>query len=179
MTLVSHPETSATVPNMTRVELDGVHVDGTTNQPVILLKESGGNRQLPIFIGAPEAAAIVYALQGLQTPRPLTHDLTITLLDLLSAELRQVRINKVVEGTFYSEMVFDHAGKELVVSARPSDAIALAVRSPNVQLEVDDYVMEIASILLESEVAPPSEEELNEFRQFLKDVRPEDFDNTP
>ena len=113
---------------MIRLSLIGVRVEVPTNQPIVLLREEEGTRFLPIFIGSPEATAIVYALQGLATPRPLTHDLFKTVLDDLSVKLDRVEITKLHEGTFYAEIELDRGGDKSRISSRPSDAIALAVR---------------------------------------------------
>ena len=109
-------------------ELDvvGVRVEMPSNQPIVLLKESGGERYLPIWIGAGEATAIAFAQQGVVPPRPLTHDLIRDLLEAAGQQLTQVRITSLRDGVFYAEMVFA-SGME--VSARPSDAIAVALRT--------------------------------------------------
>jgi len=111
-----------------RLSLIGVRVEVPTNQPIVLLREEGGTRFLPIFIGSPEATAIVYALQGMETPRPMTHDLFKTVLDDLSVKVERVEITALHDGTFYAEIEFDKAGTKSRISSRPSDAIALAVR---------------------------------------------------
>ena len=165
---------------MTRVRLVGVHVDAATNQPVILLAESEGSRQLPIFIGAPEAASIVYALQEMATPRPLTHALLAQLLSELNVRLQSVCITKVEHGTFFADLTLLGEGdRTIVISARPSDGIALAVRMPEVALEVEEQVFLEAGISVEPVGEPPSEEELQQFRAFLDDVQPEDFIQEP
>lgn len=144
-----------------------------SNQPIVLLREEDGNRYLPIFIGAPEATAIVYVLQGMQTPRPMTHDLTTTLLHELGARITQVVISDVQDGTFFADVTIETATNSIVLSARPSDAIALAVRSDEpVPLFVEDRVMEDAGVLFDSE---DEEDEIEEFREFLEQVNPEDF----
>src|SRR5262245_65202104 len=112
--------------------LMGVRVEVPTNQPIVLLREEGGSRYLPIFIGPPEATAIVYALQGMDTPRPMTHDLFKTVLDDLGAKLGKVTITELHDGTFYAEIEITRKdGSVSTLSSRPSDAIALAVRYPD------------------------------------------------
>jgi bifunctional DNase/RNase len=111
-----------------RLSLIGVRVEVPTNQPIVLLREDEGTRFLPIFIGSPEATAIVYALQGMETPRPMTHDLFKTVLDDLSVKLDRVEITELHDGTFYAEIELDRDGAKSRISSRPSDAIALAVR---------------------------------------------------
>src|SRR5206468_9523652 len=108
--------------------LMGVRVEVPTNQPIVLLREEGGSRYLPIFIGPPEATAIVYALQGMDTPRPMPHDLFKTVLDGLDVTVERVEITSLHDGTFYAEIEFDRECTKSRISSRPSDAIALAVR---------------------------------------------------
>ena len=111
---------------MNELDVVGVRVEMPSNQPIVLLKESGGERYLPIWIGAGEATAIAFAQQGVVPPRPLTHDLIRDLLEAAGQQLTQVRITALRDGVFYAEMVFA-SGME--VSARPSDAIAVALRT--------------------------------------------------
>ena len=158
---------------MIRVSLVGVRVEVPTNQPIVLLREQDGQRHLPIFIGPPEATAIVYALQGMETPRPLTHDLFKSVLDDLTAKLERVVITELHEGTFYAEIEIQQQGATHRISSRPSDAIALAVRyDEQVPLFVEEAVLDEAGVLFESE---EEEEQIEEFREFLDQVRPEDF----
>jgi bifunctional DNase/RNase len=156
-----------------RLSLIGVRVEVPTNQPIVLLREEEGTRFLPIFIGSPEATAIVYALQGLATPRPLTHDLFKTVLDDLSVTLDRVEITKLHEGTFYAEIELDRGGAKSRISSRPSDAIALAVRfGADIPIFADEEVLDEAGVLFE---ADDEEQEVAQFRQFLDEVTPEDF----
>src|SRR5436190_9351397 len=108
------------------MSLVGVRVEVPSNQPIVLLRENEGQRFLPIFIGQPEATAIVYALQGEETPRPMTHDLFKSVLDDLAVKLERVEITALQDGTFYAEIELDRDGKRTRISSRPSDAIALA-----------------------------------------------------
>jgi bifunctional DNase/RNase len=156
-----------------RLSLIGVRVEVPSNQPIVLLREESGPRFLPIFIGSPEATAIVYALQGLETPRPMTHDLFKTVLDELGATLHRVEITELHDGTFYAEIEIDHGGTTRRISSRPSDAIALAVRYGNtIPIYVDEAVLEEAGVLFE---ADEEEQEVEQFREFLDRVTPEDF----
>ncbi|MDZ4826169.1 MAG: bifunctional nuclease family protein [Actinomycetota bacterium] len=158
---------------MIRLSLIGVRVEVPTNQPIVLLREESGARFLPIFIGSPEATAIVYALQGLDTPRPMTHDLFKTVLDDLEATLEKVEITELNDGTFYAEIELDRAGKKMRISSRPSDAIALAVRyGGTIPIFADEAVLEEAGVLFE---ADEEEQEVAQFREFLDQVTPEDF----
>ncbi len=158
---------------MIRLSLIGVRVEVPTNQPIVLLREEGGTRFLPIFIGSPEATAIVYALQGMETPRPMTHDLFKTVLDGMSVKFERVEITALHDGTFYAEIEFDRAGTKSRISSRPSDAIALAVRfGAEVPIFADEGVLDEAGVLFE---ADEEEHEVEQFREFLDNITPEDF----
>jgi bifunctional DNase/RNase len=156
-----------------RLSLIGVRVEVPTNQPIVLLREDGGTRFLPIFIGSPEATAIVYALQGMETPRPMTHDLFNTVLDGLAVKLDRVEITALNDGTFYAEIEIDKDGTKSRISSRPSDAIALAVRfGAEVPIFADEAVLDEAGVLFE---ADEEEHEVEQFREFLDNITPEDF----
>ncbi len=162
---------------MIQVSLVGVRLEVPTNQPIVLLREQDGPRYLPIFIGPPEATAIVYALQGMDTPRPMTHDLLKTVLDDLTARLDRVEITELHDGTFYAEIELVRDGASSRISSRPSDAIALAVRySDTVPIFVDDEVFDEAGVLFDSEDDDEKDErQIEQFREFLDQVAPEDF----
>jgi uncharacterized protein len=151
-------------------ELDvvGVRVEMPSNQPIVLLKEASGERYLPIWIGAVEATAIAFAQQGVVPPRPLTHDLIRDLLEASGQELSQVRITALQDGIFYAELVFA-SGVE--VSARPSDAIAIALRTGSPIFGAEE-VLDEAGITIPDE----QEDEVEKFREFLEQISPEDFD---
>ncbi len=158
---------------MIRLSLVGVRVEVPTNQPIVLLREDEGQRYLPIFIGPPEATAIVYALQGMETPRPMTHDLFKNVLDDMAMRLQQVVITELHDGTFYAEIELSGNGNAYRISSRPSDAIALAVRYEEpVPIFADEGVLDEAGVLFEND---EEEEQIEQFREFLDQVRPEDF----
>ena len=158
---------------MIEMSLVGVRVEVPTNQPIVLLREETGSRYLPIFIGPPEATAIVYALQGMETPRPMTHDLFKSVLDELGAALRQVVITELHDGTFYAEIEIQRDGTTQRISSRPSDALALAARYPeSVPIYADEAVLDEAGVLFDQD---EEESQIEEFREFLNQVRPEDF----
>jgi bifunctional DNase/RNase len=146
----------------------GVRVELPSNQPIVLLKESSGDRYLPIWIGAVEATAIAFAQQGVVPARPLTHDLLKDVLEALSAELTAVTITDLRDGVYYADLQF---ATGVTVSARPSDAIALAIRAGT-----PIYAEE--AVLAEAGVAIPDEQEneVEKFREFLDQVSPEDFE---
>lgn len=164
---------------MVRVTLQAVRVDLGSNTPVLLLQESGaGQRTLPIFIGTPEATAIAYAIQGVETPRPLTHDLLVDVVEALDASLSQVVISSLEGATYYAELYLQRMGEEIIVSARPSDAVALALRTGS-PLFVADDIMESEAVVMElddeNDDAEEEEEVVDQFREFLDNIQPEDF----
>ena len=166
---------------MVEVRLSAVRVDLQSNTPVLLLTEAEGlGRTLPIFIGAPEATAIAFAIQGVTPPRPMTHDLLRDVVEALGAHLERVVITELRSATYYAELQLQRGDGPLSVSSRPSDAVALAVRMGS-PLYVADDLMEAEGILLpneeeEQEGEPANPDELvGEFRQFLDTIRPEDF----
>ena len=110
------------------MEVVGVRIELPTNTPILLLRERDGRRYLPIWIGTPEATAIALALEGVETARPLTHDLMMSLIDALGADIERVDVTSLDEGTFYADLVIESDGEQLTISSRPSDAIALATR---------------------------------------------------
>ena len=165
---------------MVRVQLRAVRVDLQSNTPVLLLQETEGEgRTLPIFIGSPEATAIAYALQGVVMPRPLTHDLMKDTLEALGVGVEHVIITELRASTYYAELHLVRGEQKTVVSSRPSDAVALAVRT-EAPLYVSDELMESEGIILslesEEDDDDTPDELVGQFRQFLDQVRPEDFE---
>ena len=154
------------------LELVGVRIELPTNQPIVLLREVGGDRYLPIWIGAVEATAIAFALEGVEPQRPLTHDLLKNLTDRLGAKVERVVVNDLREGIYYADLVLAVNGGEVVVSARPSDAIALAARTEALLFATPE-VLEEAGVEIRDD--QDEEEEVERFREFLDTVRPEDF----
>ena len=152
---------------MRQMEVVGVRVEMPTNQPIVLLKEMQGERYLPIWIGPMEATAIAYAQQGLVPVRPLTHDLLRDILEALDVQLRTVNITALRNGTFFADLIFSN-GKE--VSARPSDSIALALRT-GATIFAAEEILEEAGIAIPDE----QEDEVEKFREFLDTITPEDF----
>ena len=155
------------------MEVIGVRVEMPSNQPIILLKEIDGSRFLPIWVGAVEATAIAFAQQGVEPPRPLTHDLMNNLLELLDATLTAVHLTEIKEGIFYATMLLrDSTAVQLTISARPSDAIALAVRSHSNILATEELLNEIG---IEIPQGDGENQEVEKFREFLDQINPEDF----
>ena len=155
------------------MEVIGVRVEMPSNQPIVLLKEIDGARFLPIWVGAVEATAIAFAQQGVEPPRPLTHDLMTNLVNLLDATLTAVHLIEIKEGIFYATMLLrDSNGGQLTISARPSDAIALAVRSHSNILATEELLAEIG---IEIPQGDGENQEVEKFREFLDQINPEDF----
>ena len=154
---------------MREVDVVGVRVEMPSNQPIVLLREVTGDRYLPIWIGAVEATAIAFAQQGVTPPRPLTHDLMRDVLVATGQTLAEVRITDMKDGIFYAQLVFA-GGAE--VGARPSDSIALALRTGS-------RILCAESVLDEAGLAVPAEQEdeVERFREFLDHVTPEDFES--
>lgn len=165
---------------MQPLDVVGVRMEMPSNNPIVLLRETGGSRFLPIWVGAMEATAIAYAQQGVVPPRPLTHDLLRDVLEAVGARLAEVRITALREGVFYAVLAFE-GGAE--VSARPSDAIALALRT-GAPIVGAEEVLDEAGIELPDDAdggvdgtagGDLPEEEVERFRAFLDEVSPEDF----
>jgi uncharacterized protein len=167
---------------MVEVILRAVRVDVGSSTPLLLLEEVGGDRVLPIFIGAPEAAAIAYALNRVETPRPMSHDLLSNVITALGGRLFAVEINELVDNTFYATVRILKGDEEVAVSARPSDAVALALRSGAPILVSDHLIEEQGKIIDLSEIYDEDEEEevdeeelVAELAEFLENINPEDF----
>ena len=149
------------------VEVVGVRVEMPSNQPIVLLKEVDGIRYLPIWVGAAEATAIAFAQQGLTPPRPLTHDLIKNIIDNLGTSVDSVQITHLADVVFYSKILMD---KGIEVSARPSDSIALALRTGSPIYGTED-VFNSAGI----EIPDQADDQVEAFREFLDQINPEDF----
>jgi hypothetical protein len=159
------------------MEVAGVRVELPANTPMVVLRESEGrHRLLPIMIGSPEASAIHNALEGIVPQRPLTHDLLVNVFAALGAELESVIVTEVRDHTFYAELHLRTDGGPKVVSSRPSDALALAVRT-GTPIYADETLLDEAALDAPDELAEQEEEAiLDEFRDFLEEINPEDFE---
>jgi bifunctional DNase/RNase len=154
---------------MREMDVVGVRVEMPSNQPIVLLREVTGERYLPIWIGAVEATAIAFAQQGVTPPRPLTHDLLRDVLEATGQHLDEVRIVDMKDGVFFAQLVFD-GGAE--VGARPSDSIALALRT-GTRIVCAEAVLDEAGLAVPAE----QEDEVERFREFLDHVSPDDFES--
>jgi bifunctional DNase/RNase len=158
---------------MQEMVIYGVSFDLVGKQPIVLLKTADGNKFLPIWIGHPEAAAILMKLQGATTPRPMTHDLLTEMLAQLDAQVVRITVTELRESTFYAQITVQQDGSEIEVDSRPSDAIALAIRA-DAPIFVADRVIEESAIEFEGEEVN-EEEIVTEFKKFLDDVSPDQF----
>ena len=163
---------------MVQVRIASLALDPRSSQPVIVLKplgdEPGEGKLLPIWIGHPEATAILLALEGAEPPRPLTHDLMKGMLEALDSYVERVEITRVEDGTFYAAITLRAEERTRIIDARPSDSIALAIRV-GAPIFVAEEVFEEAAVPDESEAVADEEAELAAFRDFLDSVNPEDF----
>ena len=164
---------------MAEVRVVGIRMEQPANQPGLLLRESEGDRYLPIWIGPTEANAIIIEQQGVEPARPLTHDLFRDVIGALGHSLQEVRIVDLQEGTFYADLVFDQGVRG---SARPSDSVAIALRM-GVPIFVEEAVLEEAGLLIPDENDEESagavrEDEVEKFKEFLDSVSPDDFKAT-
>jgi bifunctional DNase/RNase len=160
---------------MQEMSIYGVSFDMVGKQPIVLLRTLDGTKFLPIWIGHPEAAAILMKLQGTPTPRPMTHDLVTDMLGELNASVSRVAVTELRENTFYAQITLQVNGSEIEIDSRPSDAIALAVRA-DAKIFVADAVIDDSAIEFNQE-PEDSGEVIDEFKKFLENVSPEDFGN--
>jgi len=151
----------------------GVSFDLVGKQPIVLLKTADGNKFLPIWIGHPEAAAILMKLQGAATPRPMTHDLVTDMLAQLETSVVRICVTELRDNTFYASITLQQNGSGIEIDSRPSDAIALAVRA-EAPIFAADRVIEESAIEFEGEEVN-EEEIVSEFKQFLEHVTPDEF----
>jgi len=148
-----------------------VRIELPTQTPILLLRELGGSRYLPIWIGTSEATAIALALEGVVPQRPMTHDLLRLVTERLGANVDRVVVTELSDGTYFADLVMSRDGEEVTVSSRPSDAIALAARTSS-PVFASRTVLDEAGVEIQDE---DEEEEIEAFREFLDDIDPEDF----
>ena len=160
-------------PRLQEMVIYGVSFDMVGKQPIVLLKAVDTNKFLPIWIGHPEAAAILMKLQGASTPRPMTHDLLFEMLGELDVNCSRVSVTELRENTFYASITLSVNGREVDIDSRPSDALALAVRSGAPIFAAEEVIAESA-IEFEHDVED-TEEVVEKFKDFLDQVTPEDF----
>jgi len=159
------------------MELLGVRVEMPANAPMVLLRErDGAGRTVPIFIGAPEATAIAMAVDGVETPRPMTHDLVRDILETVDVEVDRVVVTALQDKTFFADLHLIQNGEKKVLSCRPSDAIAVAARTGSPIFASDSVIAE-AGYLEDAEADDEPEEMVEEFKEFLDTISPEDFED--
>ena len=158
---------------MQEMVIYGVSFDMVGKQPIVLLKTVDSNKFLPIWIGHPEAAAILMKLQGASTPRPMTHDLISEMINELDAQCMRVSVTELKDNTFYASITLRVNGQEVEIDSRPSDALAVAVRTAAPIFAAEEVIQESA-IEFEHEVED-TEEVVDKFKKFLDEVTPEDF----
>jgi uncharacterized protein len=158
------------------MELVGVRVEVPANTPVVILREQTGvGRLLPIVIGTPEASSIHAALEGIEPPRPLTHDLMVQILQRLGVSLDRIVVTEIRDHVFYAELHLTSGGTQQIMSSRPSDAIALAVRTGTPIFATESLLLEAAQVPVEVGDDDDEEAIIDEFRDFLDDLDLEDF----
>ncbi len=160
---------------MREMVIYGVSFDLVGKQPIVLLKTADANKFLPIWIGHPEAAAILMKLQNASTPRPMTHDLVTDMLEQLDAQVIRITVTELRDSTFYASITVQQDGAEIDIDSRPSDAIALAIRA-DAPIFADERVIEESAVEFENET---EEEMVAEFRTFLDEVTPDEFAAEP
>lgn len=150
--------------------LEGVRIEFPSQRPIILLKEKNGNRYLPIWVGAFEASAIALEISNIKTPRPMTHDLIIDILNNLNIMIDTIEVCDIKDNTFYAYLnLKKEKNKPIKIDSRPSDAIAIAVRK-KCKIYSEEHVLKQAGIEIQS-----IDEEVEKFKDFLDHVKPEDF----
>ena len=158
---------------MRQMKVDKLGIDLLTHDPVVILKDLDGTHYLPILIGPFEATAIGLALEGAPVPRPLSHDLMRTIIETLDGKLEQVVIHDIREATFFAKLIIRVDGKIQEVDARPSDGIALALRTQSPIYVTDRIVLEEAGTHPRSDDDP----DVSKFKKFLDDLKPSDFNH--
>jgi bifunctional DNase/RNase len=155
------------------IEFCGVRIEVPSNQPMLLFRRFDTQLYIPITIGMPEATSIMFILQGVELPRPLTHDLFVSMLKENHNTIKHVHLSQVINGTYYAEVTFSTPAGEYSLSARPSDAVALSVRMEEpVRFTAHSRLFEESGIELDADNA---EDEIEQFRDFLDEVTPDDF----
>jgi uncharacterized protein len=154
---------------MRKMRVDKLGIDLLSHEPVVILKDVEGKRYLPILIGPFEATAIALALEGTHIPRPLSHDLMKSMIEALNAKVLRIVIHDIHESTFYAKIVLESNGKNLEIDARPSDSIALALRT-NAPIFVSERI-----ILEETVLEPKNEHDVKQFKKYIDNLKPADF----
>ena len=152
------------------VEVNSIRLDESSETPILLLLDPSTQKVLPIWIGTIEAVSIAYAQEGVLHDRPQTHDLLLNMVEALDGTINEVNISNIEENTYFADIILNTINGTVTLSARPSDAIALALRS-NIPVTVNQDVFETNSI----DLIIDNSNEIEEFKEFIKDIKPEDF----
>ena len=159
----------------TRMSIYGINLDLFSSSPIVILKVEDENRYLPIWIGQPEARSILMKLQNQEFSRPLTHDLAVNLVSELGGSMEKVTVTELRDSTFFATISVQIDGRIVEIDSRPSDAIALAVRSGAEIFAADEVIEEAAVIFEEAMEETPEEEVVDKFKDWMNQVQPEDF----
>jgi bifunctional DNase/RNase len=159
----------------TRMSIYGINLDLFSSSPIVILKVEDENRYLPIWIGQPEARSILMKLQNQEFSRPLTHDLAVNLVAELGGSMEKVTVTELRDSTFFAVISVEIDGRTVEIDSRPSDAIALAVRAGAEIFAADEVIEEAAVVFEEAMEETPEEEVVDKFKDWMKNVSPEDF----
>ncbi|MFW2330830.1 MAG: bifunctional nuclease family protein [Nitrospinota bacterium] len=163
-------------PNKVRVDIEGLAIDPLSNSPILFLKDNQSDKSLPIWVGYSEATAIATEIEKLKMPRPMTHDLLKSIIDHLGATITEVFVNSLEENTFYAVLELNMNGKNISIDARPSDAIAIAIRA-QCPIYVSKVLLESATSIKPQDSANATDEEKEQFKHWIENIRPSDFKN--
>ena len=159
----------------TRMSIYGINMDLFTSSPIVILKVEDDNRYLPIWVGQNEARSILMKLQNQEFPRPLTHDLAVNLVSELGGAMQRVTVTELRDSTFFATISLEIGGRIIEVDSRPSDAIALAIRSEAEIYASDDIIEEAAVVFEEAMEDTPEDEVVDKFKDWMNQITPEDF----
>ncbi|MGI9049961.1 MAG: bifunctional nuclease family protein [Rubrobacteraceae bacterium] len=159
----------------TRMSIYGINMDLFTSSPIVILKVEDDNRYLPIWVGQNEARSILMKLQNQEFPRPLTHDLAVNLVSELGGAMQRVTVTELRDSTFFATISLEIGGRIVEVDSRPSDAIALAIRSEAEIYASDDVIEEAAVVFEEAMEDTPEDEVVDKFKDWMNQITPEDF----
>lgn len=159
----------------TRMSIYGINMDLFTSSPIVILKVEDDNRYLPIWVGQNEARSILMKLQNQEFPRPLTHDLAVNLVSELGGAMQRVTVTELRDSTFFATISLEIGGRLVEVDSRPSDAIALAIRSEAEIYASDDVIEEAAVVFEEAMEDTPEDEVVDKFKDWMNQITPEDF----
>ncbi len=159
---------------MVEMKVEGLTLDPLTNMPIIILKDLSGKRSLPIWVGYFEANAIALEIEKISTPRPMTHDLIRNLIQTMKAEVNHILVNELKDNTFYATISLVVGGNTMAIDSRPSDAIALALRTKS-PIFVEETVIEAAKSLDIPEMETSKKDDKQQWKDWLDNIKPEDF----